>query len=213
MGANNHPMNLESKRFRLLEVLCEKLPKTSGDRSWYCLCDCGSVTVVLQSRLRSNHTKSCGCLQHHGTHRHTAGGKITSEYRAWSAMKDRCHNPLHKHYQRYGRRGIVVCERWMHSFENFLTDMGHKPSRQHTLERKDNNRGYSPNNCVWATRMEQSHNRASNRWITAFGITLTLAEWARKLKRVPSSITTWLDKGKTPEWVIAHLDGFRFIAG
>lgn len=87
----------------------------------------------------------------------------TPEYHAWSHMRQRCNKPQTKYYEHYGGRGIKVCERWDNSFENFIKDMGKKPSPKHTLERLDNNSGYSPSNCVWASYHRQGYNRRVNK--------------------------------------------------
>ncbi len=103
----------------------------------------------------------------------------STEYTAWTNMKQRCENPQSEGYPRYGARGITVCERW-HVFEAFLEDMGRKPSPEHSIERIDNDGHYAPDNCRWATRLEQGMNKRNNHWVTHEGVTLHLAEWARQ---------------------------------
>ena len=91
-------------------------------------------------------------------HGHAFAGRRSSEYRTWYAMKQRCTNPNVEHYDRYGGRGITVCERWANSFCNFLADMGLKPSRRHSIDRVNNDGNYEPGNCRWATQKEQANN-------------------------------------------------------
>lgn len=93
-------------------------------------------------------------------------------------MRQRCQNPNDRTYKNYGGRGITVCDRWLESFENFYADMGPKPSPKHSIERKDNDGPYSPENCRWATRVEQGRNRRNNRRVTIGGETKCLSEWA-----------------------------------
>lgn len=145
---------------------------------WLCRCDCGSEVILEGYLLRSGISKSCGCrriksVTKHGMHR-------SLEYKTWSGMKSRCHNPKDHGYPDYGGRGIVVCDRWRYSFTNFFKDMGVKPSAKHSIERKNNNGNYEPGNCVWATWQDQQNNRRSSRIITLGGESLTVAEWARK---------------------------------
>jgi len=102
------------------------------------------------------------------------------EYRVWGDMRSRCANPRTNHWKNYGGRGITVCERWCR-FENFYADMGPRPSAAHTIERKDNDKGYEPDNCKWATRTTQVRNRRNTVRLTAHGKTLPLIEWARLL--------------------------------
>lgn len=101
-----------------------------------------------------------------------------SEYHSWHHMKQRCLDTNHPQYRHYGGRGITIHGPWINSFHAFLKDMGPKPTLKHTIERKDNNLGYSPDNCKWATYIEQNRNTRSNRWVTINGVTQTVAAWA-----------------------------------
>jgi len=100
------------------------------------------------------------------------------EFRSWAMMRERCLSLANHAYKDYGGRGIMICERWS-KFENFFTDMGPKPSRKHSIERIDNNKGYEPGNCKWATALEQANNKRNNVFLTWDGETRTTAEWSR----------------------------------
>lgn len=144
-----------------------------------CVCECGGEKVVKKHVLAKGESKSCGCW-----HKEAPGRKFSkyggyskqrvnnpTESRAYGNMIDRCHNPNSKPYEWYGGRGITVCSRWMYGengvsgFDCFLQDMGRKPFPNLTLERVDNDAGYSPQNCKWASRKEQAANRR-DAWIT-----------------------------------------------
>lgn len=110
-------------------------------------------------------------------HGHDCRGRSTPTYNTWTNMKSRCYNPRHPAYGNYGGRGITVCERWRHSFENFLEDMGVRPDEL-TIERTDNDKGYCKENCCWANRTHQARNTRQVRLITFDGETHCLSEWA-----------------------------------
>ncbi|CAB4132515.1 hypothetical protein UFOVP253_29 [uncultured Caudovirales phage] len=133
----------------------------------------------------------------HGMGTRSKGAKLNPEYTAWCAMKSRCYNPNNNRYYRYGGRGIKVCERWEHSFKNFLADMGLKPTPSHTVERLSSDLDYSPENCVWATRIEQANNKSSNHLLTLNGETHTVIEWSRKTGINVKTIYTRLNRGFT----------------
>ena len=160
-------------------IALERGPNRGQQTQWWCQCVCGNRCLVSVGNLRSGMTQSCGCLvkEHIGQVRRTHGLSHTPEHNIWCLMRARCTNPKRSGFVRYGARGITVCERWNHSFQNFLADMGKRPTPQHTLERKDNDGPYSPENCVWASLHTQARNRRNNRYITLDGTTKCLVEW------------------------------------
>jgi hypothetical protein len=109
------------------------------------------------------------------------GMHATPEYRAWQHMKDRCYNPKSRRYNRYGARGIRVCDQWRESFETFYADMGPRPPDDRSIERIDNDGNYEPGNCCWATRADQNRNRSDNIILEYGGLKMTATEWAKKL--------------------------------
>ncbi len=150
-------------------------------RYWLCSCECGNTVEVEASNLISRPTQSCGCLRNelvalvnlkHGE------AMRTKENRAWYGMKARCYNPNETKYPQYGGRGIIVCERWLNSYEDFLLDMGRAPSKGHTLDRIDVNGNYEPSNCRWATLKVQGNNKTTNVFLTFDGQTKTISQWA-----------------------------------
>lgn len=123
------------------------------------------------------------------------GLSYTPEYRAWQTMRLRCTVPTNPAYKDYGARGITVCDRWLYSVENFVADMGLKPTPEHELDRRDNDLGYSPENCRWVTRKVNDRNRRSNRIVSHNGRAFTVAEWAERHGIRPDTLTHRIDKG------------------
>lgn len=153
-----------------------------GAQKWACLCDCGNEVLVTGTCLRRGSTKSCGCFSNESRRNRTIHGHARKRnqsptYYIWHSMVNRATNPLCKAFPNYGGRGITVCDEWL-DFSRFLADMGERQEGL-TLERIDNNLGYSKENCRWATRAEQARNRRSNRMITHNGVTKLFSDWAR----------------------------------
>lgn len=163
--------DLTGMTFNRWTVVARASNSPHGQVRWRCCCSCGHVGVVVGSTLVSGRSKSCGCWnseaaakrarQRNHKHGHTSREGISPEYSSWVSMKGRCEYECVNSYELYGGRGIDVCDRWKNSFENFLADMGPKPSPQHSIDRIDGNKEYEPGNCRWSTALEQRHNRRS----------------------------------------------------
>lgn len=127
---------------------------------WLFYCDCGIKKVVNSKNVERGLTKSCGCIRKKKfIERITKHGMTeTRIYECWTNMKTRCLNKNCKEFKYYGARGIKICERWLNSFENFFEDMGNMPKNK-TLDRRDNDKNYEPDNCKWSTMKEQCKNR------------------------------------------------------
>ena len=186
-------IDLSGRKFDRLTVVERIFKQTNTNRTrthWRCICVCGREKTAESSHLTSGGIRSCGCLQkektiengkRNRTHGNTAmpnGGKRTKEYGSWCGMKARCHNPNDPAFNHYGARGITVCDSWFNDFHAFLADMGKAPSANHSIDRIDNNKGYSQDNCRWATKSEQNRNTRRTKMITHNGITKPLADWS-----------------------------------
>jgi hypothetical protein len=174
-------LDLVGQKFSRLEVIGDAGNEDTKSY-WNCICDCGTVIRVVGSDLKNGHTKSCGCLSRDkASQRWKIHGQSESRlYTIWCAMLSRCYNTHNERYKDYGGRGIKVCDRWRHSFENFYADMGECLEGM-TLERINNDGDYEPGNCRWATRLEQGSNKRNNDWLECKGNTKNLTQWARHL--------------------------------
>ena len=185
---------------------------------WKCVCDCGKETIVQRNHLRSGHTKSCGCLwvknlkEMHITHGANVGGEVKPEYLAWCHMKSRCTNPNVERYPEYGGRGIKVCERWLgeNGFANFYSDLGDKPTPNHSLDRyPDVNGDYEPANVRWGTDEQQSRNKRNNHFYEYMGERMIAVDWAKRLGVTKGAIQNAIKRGKTFQEVVEHFKKTR----
>lgn len=198
-------MDFENKKFPNLKDITGQrfgsltVKKYLGRSKWLCVCDCGKETEATTSHIRSGHTKSCGCRRVYVTGEvHRKHGETKSRlYCVWQKMRSRCRRTSDKSFDRYGGRGIQVCEEWARSFEAFAK-WAHENGYAENLsiDRIDNDKGYSPDNCRWTDSTEQANNRRSNRLITHNGQTKTLAQWAREKGVRPRTIARRLDRWK-----------------
>lgn len=165
-------IDLRRQRFGRLVVIERAANGRDGRARWLCRCDCGAEKVVSRHALQDGRTKSCGCLRREIaasiTWKHGYGtptSPLYSTFRIWVSMLDRTTNPRNSSWERYGGRGIGVCDRWNPkrggNFENFLGDVGPRPSPRLSLDRIDNDRGYEPDNVRWATASQQRRNQRS----------------------------------------------------
>lgn len=193
-------------RFGLLTAVSRDL-----ERPGYFVCDCvcGTAKSVRQDHLRSGKTISCGC-----EHKRRASARASNMHKAntkhgmantrthsiWMGMLSRCRNPNSQFYSHYGERGIDVCDRWL-EFANFLSDMGTAPPGME-IDRIDNDAGYSPQNCRWASRRDQQNNRRNNRLLTHAGKTMTLTQWARHVDLNPSTVSARFHRGEAIEAIL-----------
>ena len=162
---------LDGRRFGRLLVCYDLEDNRFGNRQVLCRCDCLNYQVVLASSLTCGRTTSCGCLLKKNK------SVNPREYRIWSGIKQRCLNCGNRQWPEYGGRGIGICERWLHSFEAFLEDMGPAPAN-HSIDRINNDGSYEPGNCRWATDKQQCRNHRRNRLLTINGQTKTVVEWS-----------------------------------
>ena len=173
------------------------------NRRVLCSCSCGSAPrEYAKHHLLSGATTSCGCRRKEvssklGETRNLKHGRShTPEFSSWTGMLGRCHVPTNKDYHRYGARGIYVCGRWRESFENFLADMGERPSPAHSVDRwPDNDGPYSPENCRWATVKEQARNRRNTRYVVFNGEEATLAECSERFGICGETVMQRMERG------------------
>lgn len=197
--------DLTGQTYGKLTVIRRAPNDRHGNVMWECKCECGGSTTTRTSALTSGKATSCGCTQRkrsaeaqtkHGEH----GTRL---YNIWANMKGRCNTESSSFYEIYGGRGIKVCPEWENSFEEFrdwALANGYRDNL--TIERKDTNGNYSPENCRWATEREQARNRSTTVFYTVDGVTRSRIEWAELLRIKPEALRAAIRRGHDPETYI-----------
>jgi hypothetical protein len=168
-----HAVDETGRTYGRLIVLGRAPDQEPTHAYWLCRCECGRLAIVGGAQLRAGKTRSCGCYNLEvlrarlTTHGQATVGNRSRANRIWNAMKSRCTNRNQPHYERYGGRGVKVCDEWNASFEAFYRDMGDPPTPQHCIDRIDNDGPYEPGNCKWSTPAEQRMNQRPRRYRVA----------------------------------------------
>lgn len=188
--------DLTGKTFGRLLVVSRAPNSPRNATRWNCICACGNKRIAVGGCLKNGTWQSCGCLRDeklrtHGLSKHPL-------WSTWRLMNERCYKPSDQAYERYGGRGIKVCERWKNSIQSFIDDMGQKPPGSQ-LDRINNDGDYCPENCRWATPTTQANNRRSNSIIFYKGRAQTIMEWSRELGMSRRNISARYNKGWTAE--------------
>ena len=176
-------IGLEGKKINHLTVIERVQDHVTKGRykkiAYKCRCDCGNEKVIVAESLLTGNTIACGCMGSVGLEkRKTHNMSRTRNYRIWVSMRQRCNNPRNTYYKNYGERGIAVCDEWTkyEPFKEWSFSNGYADDL--TLDRIDNEEGYSPDNCRWVSRSEQMRNTRNNHRIEWGGETHTMVEWA-----------------------------------
>lgn len=201
------------KKYNRLTIVSSE-PNKNGHTMCKSVCECGEYKICRLSAILANNTLSCGCLN---TETRKAlckshiipgvkdeNGNTSTEYRTYQHMKGRCYNPKNAKYKNYGARGIIICDRWLSSFQSFLADMGKKPSQYHSIERIDVNGHYEPGNCIWATKEVQNGNKTNSVHLIFKGELIHQAALAKIVGVCPHSIEYHINKGKTGDEIFSH---------
>jgi len=198
-------IDITGKRFGHLTVIgiATKNPTYPTRRNWKLLCDCGNYTFAPTKILTVGEKLTCGSCKYHSEALNTRGTHNQSKtklYRVWYGILERCNNKNIPQFKNYGARGIAVCEEWITSYQAFYLwskESGYKEGL--TIDRIDNNGNYTPENCRWATRKEQSLNKRTNVFLTYLGDSKTISQWKTKLGFKRGVISGRLKRGWTVE--------------
>lgn len=185
--------------------------KTDCGNLWRCTCICGKKDMILEDRLLSGMSQSCGCKKNPVLDYRTSRlGKSARLRGIWSSMILRCTDPKSPAYKHYGARGIYVCDEWMRSFESFRDwALAHGYTNKVTIDRIDNDGPYHPANCRWVDRISQANNTRRNVYVTLDGETRTLQRWSRVLGVSSPTLSRWVRDGRSEEWILTRAEELR----
>jgi len=188
--------DLTGQRFTKWTVIKYSHTDRNGAKMWLCQCDCGKVRPVNVYNLTKGTSRCCGCIGNdkviQRNYKHGLTG--SPEYETWLRMRNRVYCKTSEDYPYYGGRGITICDQWSDP-QVFVNDMGLKPTDSHTIERRDNSKGYNPENCYWGTRLQQSQNTRTNVNFTINGETKCISEWCRIFNRCRKTVSLRLNRG------------------
>jgi hypothetical protein len=192
------PDSYVGKKYGMFTVLSYSHRDNQYQKYVVAKCDCGRIKTVCLGSLKFGSSQGCGCVRsvefvRMNVERLTTHGMAkTLEYNTWKGIKRRCNKTTCREYKYYGGRGIKMCKRWLTSFENFISDMGPRPNRRYSVERINNEKGYSPSNCKWATKKEQCANRRSNIYLTYKGKKIMLSDYSKKIGRSQTAVSKYI---------------------
>jgi hypothetical protein len=187
--------DLSSQRFSRILVISREGTNKYRQAMWNCICDCGETLVLSTNHLTTGNTKSCGCYHREKITKH--GNYLHPLYSKWIAIKYRCYDKKSGSYPNYGGRGIRMSKSWFYSFEQFAKDIGLPPTPKHSIDRIDNNKGYSKLNCKWSTQKEQNNNTRQTMFLTHEGQTKPVSQWAKDIGIPADRIKSRIRHGKS----------------
>lgn len=206
-------IDVTGQKFGRLTALYRAKTEPGKKIKWVCKCDCGNVTIVDSYKLRHGISKSCGCYMRETSRKTirrisiTHGKTHTRLHVIWTSMKGRCYSEHYDSYYNYGGRGIKVCDEWLDDFMNFYNwAMANGYNDTLTIDRIDNDLGYSPENCRWVTTKEQARNRRTCVYLTVDGETKTVAEWAEITNQPDGRLRARMRQGWNDEEVVYGRD-------
>ena len=199
MGRKGH--DLKGREINGLKIIERNGSSESGDAMWDYRCHCGEIKTAAASSLKNGGTRSCGCMKNRFISKanSTHGRSLTALYSIWKTMRYRCQNPNNPKYERYGKRGIKVCDEWQDypTFLKWSIKNGYEEGL--TIDRIDNDGNYEPDNCRWVNNYIQQKNRSNNKWISFSGYNYILSDWSRMTGLNHKTISHRLNNGWSVE--------------